>query len=112
MAWPDPPAPAAPGDVPAGLFVGLVTLDLVQRVDKAPGPNEKVVAFAADIAAGGPATNAAVTFAALGGRATLVTSRGPVPCSPSCPTTCPAMASLLSIQQRRAILDQPSPRSS
>jgi sugar/nucleoside kinase (ribokinase family) len=79
MAWPDPPARAAPGDVPAGLFVGLVTLDLVQRVDKAPGPNEKVVAFAADIAAGGPATNAAVTFAALGGRATLVTSLGTGP---------------------------------
>ncbi len=76
MAWPDPPARAAPGDVPTGLFVGLVTLDLVHRVDKAPGPNEKVVASAADIAAGGPATNAAVTFAALGGRATLLTALG------------------------------------
>ncbi len=63
----------------AGLFVGLVTLDLVQRVDKAPGPNEKVVASAADIAAGGPATNAAVTFATLGGRATLLTAFGAGP---------------------------------
>jgi sugar/nucleoside kinase (ribokinase family) len=64
---------------PAGLFVGLVTLDLVQRVDQAPGPNEKVVASAADMAAGGPATNAAVTFATLGGRATLLTSLGAGP---------------------------------
>lgn len=79
MAWPDPPARAVPGDVRTGLFVGLVTLDLVQRVDKAPGPNEKVVASSVDVAAGGPATNAAVTFAALGGEATLLTALGAGP---------------------------------
>jgi sugar/nucleoside kinase (ribokinase family) len=60
----------------AGLFVGLVTLDLVQRVERLPGPNEKVVARSAEVAAGGPATNAAVTFAALGGRATLLSALG------------------------------------
>lgn len=53
-----------------------MTLDVVQRVERLPGPNEKVVASSADVAAGGPATNAAVTFAALGGRATLLTAVG------------------------------------
>ncbi len=53
-----------------------MTLDVVQRVERLPGPNEKVVAASADVAAGGPATNAAVTFAALGGRATLLTAVG------------------------------------
>jgi len=62
-----------------GLFVGLATLDVVQRVERLPGPNEKVVAVAADVASGGPATNAAVTFAALGGSATLVTALGSGP---------------------------------
>jgi len=61
---------------PAGLFVGLCTLDVVHEVDRLPAPNEKVTARAQFIAAGGPATNAAVTFAALGGRATLVTVAG------------------------------------
>lgn len=61
---------------PAGLFVGLVTLDLVQRVGRLPGPDEKTVAVTADIAAGGPATNAAVAFAALGGLPTLLTALG------------------------------------
>jgi sugar/nucleoside kinase (ribokinase family) len=65
-----------------GLFVGLVTLDVVQRVERLPGPNEKVVASAADVAAGGPATNAAVTFAALGGAATLLTALGSGPFRP------------------------------
>lgn len=59
-----------------GLFVGLTTVDLVQRVARLPGANEKVVATRADLAAGGPAANAAVTFAALGGRATLLTVVG------------------------------------
>lgn len=62
--------------VPTGLFVGLVTVDVVQRVDRLPGPDEKVVSTRADIAAGGPAAGAAVTFAALGGRARLLTALG------------------------------------
>jgi sugar/nucleoside kinase (ribokinase family) len=57
-----------------GLFVGLSTLDIVYRVAAPPGPDEKVQAAGQDLAAGGPATNAAVTFAALGGAATLGTS--------------------------------------
>jgi sugar/nucleoside kinase (ribokinase family) len=41
-----------------------------------PGRNEKVTARRQVIAAGGPATNAAVTFAFLGGQATLLTRVG------------------------------------
>jgi len=59
-----------------GVFVGLATLDCVHRVDRLPGPDEKVTAIAQDLAAGGPAAGAAVTFAALGGEATLVTALG------------------------------------
>lgn len=61
---------------PAGLFVGLATLDVVHRIAEAPAVNEKVTATAQFVAAGGPAANAAVTFAALGGRATLLTALG------------------------------------
>ncbi len=61
---------------PRGVFVGLTTLDVVHVVDRAPAPNEKVTATAQFLAAGGPAANAAVTFAALGGQATLVTAIG------------------------------------
>lgn len=61
---------------PRGLFVGLTTLDVVHVVDRAPASNEKVTAAAQFLAAGGPAANAAVTFAALGGEATLVTAIG------------------------------------
>lgn len=68
---------SAGGAGPArGLFVGLTTVDVVQRVAWFPGPDEKVQASRADLAAGGPAANAAVTFAALGGRATLLTAVG------------------------------------
>jgi sugar/nucleoside kinase (ribokinase family) len=58
------------------VFAGLVTLDVIHQVDVAPRPNEKVTARAQEVAAGGPATNAAVTFAALGGEAVLVTALG------------------------------------
>jgi sugar/nucleoside kinase (ribokinase family) len=64
---------------PRGLFVGLSTLDLVQRVGRRPGANEKVVAQRSDIAAGGPAAVAAVTFGALGGRSVLLSALGPGP---------------------------------
>lgn len=65
---------------PAGLFVGLAALDLIQRVDALPCPNTKVTASWQELSAGGPALNAAVTFAALGGDATLLTriGKGPV----------------------------------
>ncbi|MEU4221409.1 PfkB family carbohydrate kinase, partial [Actinoplanes sp. NPDC026623] len=59
--------------------VGLATVDLVQRVERMPGVDEKAEALAADVAAGGPATNAAVTAAALGATVTLVTAVGAHP---------------------------------
>ena len=62
-----------------GLFVGLATLDVVQRVRWRPGVNEKVVAERSDLAAGGPAAVAAVTFGALGGRSVLLSALGPSP---------------------------------
>ncbi|MEV4279025.1 PfkB family carbohydrate kinase [Actinoplanes xinjiangensis] len=61
------------------LFVGLVTVDLVQRVARLPGIDEKVQSESVDVAAGGPATNAAVTAAALGATVTLVSAVGSHP---------------------------------
>lgn len=61
---------------PRGLFVGLCTLDVIQLVDHAPGANEKLTAREQVVAAGGPAANAAVAFAHLGGAATLLTAIG------------------------------------
>ncbi|WBP93275.1 PfkB family carbohydrate kinase [Mycolicibacterium neoaurum] len=61
---------------PVGVFVGLATLDVIHRIVKPPAANEKVTARDQFVAAGGPAANAAVTFAALGGRAVLVTALG------------------------------------
>jgi sugar/nucleoside kinase (ribokinase family) len=59
--------------------VGLATVDLVYGVDRIPGPDEKAQATSVEIAAGGPATNAAVTAAALGAEVTLVTAVGAHP---------------------------------
>lgn len=56
------------------MFAGLCTLDIIQSVDRLPDANQKVVAHDFLIAAGGPATNAAVAFAHLGGDAELVTT--------------------------------------
>jgi len=64
---------------PLGVFVGLATLDIVHRVGRRPEVNEKVTALRQDVAAGGPAAGAAVVFAALGGRARLVTALGTDP---------------------------------
>lgn len=64
---------------PLGVFVGLSTLDLIQHVSPVPGPDSKATASWQQLAGGGPALNAAVTFAALGGRATLVTRLGRSP---------------------------------
>lgn len=59
--------------------VGLATVDLVQRVERLPGVDAKAEALTADVAAGGPATNAAITAAALGATVTLVTAVGAHP---------------------------------
>ncbi|WP_433825043.1 PfkB family carbohydrate kinase [Actinoplanes sp. CA-015351] len=48
------------------LCAGLATVDLIQRVQRLPGVDEKVQSDSVDVAAGGPATNAAVTAATLG----------------------------------------------
>jgi sugar/nucleoside kinase (ribokinase family) len=61
---------------PVGVFVGLATLDVIHRIVKAPAVNQKITSTAQFVAAGGPAANAAVTFAGLGGDAILVTALG------------------------------------
>lgn len=61
------------------LCVGLATLDLVYRVDQVPGVDEKAQASSVEVAAGGPAANAAVTAARLGAPVTLVTAVGAHP---------------------------------
>lgn len=62
-----------------GLFVGLMTLDCIYQAQRPPQANEKLVAQAAMMAAGGPATNAAVAFAALGGQPTVMAAVGQHP---------------------------------
>ena len=59
-----------------GVFVGLSTVDVVYSVDEFPPANSKIVAHSQDVFAGGPATNAAITFGHLGGKSTLVTAVG------------------------------------
>jgi sugar/nucleoside kinase (ribokinase family) len=66
-------------EAPIGVFVGLATLDVIHRIVKAPAVNQKITSTAQFVAAGGPAANAAVTFAALGGDAILVTALGDDP---------------------------------
>jgi len=38
---------------PRGVFAGLATLDVIHRIDAAPGPNQKITAHAQFVAAGG-----------------------------------------------------------
>lgn len=61
------------------LAVGLCTVDLVQRVGVLPVPGQKVQSDSVELVAGGPAANAAITVAALGGRVRLVTVLGAHP---------------------------------
>lgn len=62
-----------------GLFAGMATLDLVYLAAGTPSNNEKIVACDCTVAAGGPATNAAVTFSYLGDRAMLLAAVGTHP---------------------------------
>ncbi|MGP0127911.1 MAG: sugar kinase [cyanobacterium endosymbiont of Rhopalodia musculus] len=64
-----------------GLFIGLTTLDLIYLTDHFPHSNEKIVAIDETISAGGPATNAAITFRYFGNRATLLSVIGNHPIS-------------------------------
>ncbi|MDR3739220.1 MAG: PfkB family carbohydrate kinase [Terracidiphilus sp.] len=58
------------------LFVGRTTLDALYRLDAMPAEDTKAYATAMHAASGGPATNAALTHALLGGDATLVSPLG------------------------------------
>jgi sugar/nucleoside kinase (ribokinase family) len=62
------------------LFIGRATVDLIQAVDVFPGPDDKATARGTALTGGGPALNAAITFAHLsrhdGGRATLAARVG------------------------------------
>jgi sugar/nucleoside kinase (ribokinase family) len=58
------------------LVCGLATLDVVQTVGHVPAADEKLVADALVVAAGGPAANAALTCALLGVGVRLVTRIG------------------------------------
>lgn len=63
----------------AGLFIGLSTLDMIYLASGPPQTNQKLVAQDSLISAGGPATNAAATFAHLGNTAHLLTAMGQHP---------------------------------
>lgn len=62
-----------------GFFCGLTTLDIIYLVDSPPLVDEKIVAIDQLIISGGPATNAAVTFASLNGKSTLASVIGKHP---------------------------------
>jgi sugar/nucleoside kinase (ribokinase family) len=59
-----------------GTFVGLSTIDIIYTLDDLPEINRKSTARSQQVVVGGPATNAAITFAFLGGKSTLVTPVG------------------------------------
>ncbi|MDO4260258.1 MAG: PfkB family carbohydrate kinase [Actinomycetaceae bacterium] len=59
------------------LFVGLTTLDVVHGLDHAPDPTRKTTSTDHVMCAGGPATNAAVTFAALDRVAARLSAENP-----------------------------------
>jgi sugar/nucleoside kinase (ribokinase family) len=62
-----------------GLFVGIITIDVQYLVDTFPLSNEKMFATQCALTVGGPATNAAITFAYLGGNSHLLTTIGQHP---------------------------------
>lgn len=62
-----------------GVFAGMTCLDVVLTAEHPPAADEKVSAHSQDVSVGGPAANAARTFAALGGHARLVTGLGAHP---------------------------------
>jgi len=70
---------AAPASKPTIWFVGLTTLDVIHRVAVPAASNKKVTATRQDVAAGGPAATAAITAAALGANAVLLSAIGESP---------------------------------
>ena len=59
-----------------GLFVGLCTKDILYYTDELPAHNHKSKTEDFAVYIGGPAANAAITYGALGGDATLATCLG------------------------------------
>jgi sugar/nucleoside kinase (ribokinase family) len=55
-----------------GLFIGLVTWDLIYLATSVPASNQKIVASNYTVGSGGPATNAAICFNYLGNATRLV----------------------------------------
>ncbi len=66
---------------PRALFVGRTTLDVVYALDEYPAEDTKVFARELRAAPGGPATNAAITHALMGGKAILMSAVGGGPWS-------------------------------
>ena len=66
----------ASAKVTKGLFVGLCTKDILYYTDDLPAHNHKSKTEDFAVYIGGPAANAAITYAALGGDATLATCLG------------------------------------
>lgn len=66
--------------VPAmGVFLGLTTMDIEYLVTALPRDDEKIVALDHALGVGGPATNAARTYCALGGESVVVSAIGSHP---------------------------------
>jgi sugar/nucleoside kinase (ribokinase family) len=61
---------------PRVLFLGRSTLDALYRLDRLPAEDTKVYAREFHAAPGGPALNAAITHARLGGEAMLISAVG------------------------------------
>ena len=64
-----------------GLFFGLTTIDLIYPIDSYPSEDSKTNVSELHTFLGGPATTAAITFAALGGNSTLISPVGNGPWS-------------------------------
>ncbi len=93
-----------------GLFVGLVTLDLIYLTKSLPTNNQKLVALDYSVASGGPATNAAITYSYLGNKATLMAVLG---CDPITNLIINDLATKkVAIADLNPIFDQPPPVSS
>ena len=59
-----------------GIFVGLCSVEIIYYLPTSLGPYQRMKAERQIALAGGPATNAAVTFSAFGNSATLITGLG------------------------------------
>ena len=69
----------APIAAPPIVFIGRATLDVVYSMEHFPAQDTKIFARAMQIAPGGPATNAAITHALLGGTTLLMAALGTGP---------------------------------